>query len=239
VRLLDLTLSGPAENLALDEALLEQVDSDRSADEVLRLWESPEPIVIVGRSTRVAQEVRIDACHQQSVPILRRTSGGAAIVAGPGCLMFAVVLSLRLRPELTMIDRAHQFVSDRMTEALRPLVEEIAAEGTSDLAIDGRKVSGNSIRVKRWAILYHGTLLYDFPLETIGRYLQTPPRQPDYRAGRSHNTFVANLPTSAVSLRRRLVETWQADQALDNWPRDRTEELVKTRYSTKEWNEKR
>ena len=153
--------------------------------------------------------------------------------------MFAVVLSLRLRPELTMIDRAHRFVSDRMTEALRPLVEEIAAEGTSDLAIDGRKVSGNSIRVKRWAILYHGTLLYDFPLETIGRYLQTPPRQPDYRAGRPHDTFVANLPTSAISLRRRLVETWQADQALDNWPRDRTEELVKTRYGTKEWNEKR
>lgn len=239
MRLLDLTLSEPAENLALDEALLEQVDADPSADEVLRLWESPQPMVVVGRSTRVGQEVHVGACHQQGLPILRRTSGGAAIVAGPGCLMFAVILSLRLRPELTMIEQAHRFVSDRMTEALRPLVEKIMAEGTSDLAIDGKKVSGNSLRVKREALLYHGTLLYDFPLETIGQFLQTPPRQPAYRAGRPHDTFVANLPATADSLRNRLIETWQADKSLEDWPEARTKELATTRYHSKAWNEKR
>ncbi len=34
------------------------------------------------------------------IPVLRRASGGAAIVIGPGCLMYALVLSYELRPSL-------------------------------------------------------------------------------------------------------------------------------------------
>ncbi len=57
-----------------------------------------------------------------------------------------------------------------------------------------RKFSGNAVRLRRRTILYHGTILYDFPLTLMSRYLQSPPRQPVYRNGRSHMEFVVNFP---------------------------------------------
>ena len=86
---LDLTLPTPAENLALDEALLDWAEEDTSDREFLRIWESPQPMVVVGRSSRIAQEVNTAECRERHIPIVRRSSGGAAIVAGPGCLMYA------------------------------------------------------------------------------------------------------------------------------------------------------
>ena len=84
MRLLDLTLDTVAGNLALDEALLQNAESrPEGGDEVLRLWESPQHAVVVGRSSRVAEEVDILACRAGGVPVFRRCSGGAAVAIGP------------------------------------------------------------------------------------------------------------------------------------------------------------
>ena len=98
MKLLILSLESPAANLALDEALLEQAEAGAGPSEVLRLWEPTDPCVVVGRSSRVAVEVKQEACRQAGIPVLRRCSGGAAVVTGPGCLMYSVVLSYRDHP---------------------------------------------------------------------------------------------------------------------------------------------
>jgi lipoate---protein ligase len=219
VKLLDLTLPTPAENLALDEALLEQAESGDEPSAVLRLWESPEPMVVLGRSSRVADEVDEAQCQRLGLPVLRRASGGAAVVVGPGCLMYAAVLSYELHPQLQMINQAHCHALGILAAAVRRLVPEAICCGTSDLAVDGRKFSGNSLRCKRTHLLYHGTLLYDFPLSLISDCLKTPPRQPEYRQGRRHEDFVTNLPVTADQLRQALIAEWQADTPLENWPR--------------------
>ena len=77
----------------------------------------------------------------------------------------------------------------------------MALQGTSDLALNDRKFSGNAQQRKRTHLLHHGTLLYAFATEPLARYLKPPPRQPAYRAGRSHADFVTNLPTDGVTLR--------------------------------------
>ena len=80
---------------------------------------------MIGRSSRIAAEVRRDLCDELRIPVLRRTSGGAAIVAGPGCLMYALVLSYALRPTLRAIDVAHRFVLGTIATALSRLVPGI------------------------------------------------------------------------------------------------------------------
>lgn len=237
MRYLDLTLPTPAENLALDEALLDEAEAAGQPWETLRLWEPTGPMVVIGRSSRIADEVHLDACRQREIPVLRRTSGGAAIVTGPGCLMYAVVLSYQLRPALRMVDEAHRSVLGTLVDALEPLVPEVRFCGTSDLALGPRKFSGNSVRCKRHHLLYHGTLLHDFPLELIDACLAMPPRQPDYRQGRKHHAFVANLPLSADAIRQSLRAAWHATEARLDWPRDRTARLVAEKYSQPAWNE--
>ncbi len=184
---LDLTLPTPAENLALDEALLEEAEAAGRPTETLRTWEPTGLAVVVGRSSKIDAEVRVAACRQAGVPILRRPSGGAAVVIGPGCLMYALVLSLRLRPELQAVTLAHQRVLTTLAGALAPLVPGVRCRGTSDLALDQtgpaqdpRKISGNSLRLKRDHLLYHGTLLYAFGLEWADRL--HPARVPTPRA---------------------------------------------------------
>jgi len=91
--------------------------------------------------------------------------------------------------------------------------------------------------VKREHLLYHGTLLYDFPLELIARCLAMPPREPAYRAGRPHAAFVANLPIPAAAIRRALQEAWDAAEPCDDWPQARTKGLAALRYHQAQWNE--
>jgi lipoate-protein ligase A len=236
MKLLQLTLNRAAADVALDEALLETAEQTDPDQEVLRLWESPSPLVVIGRSSRVDVEVDREACRSEAVPIVRRCSGGAAVVAGPGCLMYAVVLSYRRRPYLRSIDQAHRFVLDTLTAALAPSFPAVRGRGISDLALRDRKISGNSLRCKRTHVLYHGTLLYNFALERIGRLLKVPPRQPDYREQRSHRDFVANLPADPKALRQALIEAFDAREVLDDWPRALTEQLVEDRYRRDDWN---
>lgn len=235
MKLLDLTLESPAEDLGLDEALLEEAGS---TGEVLRLWEPRRTAVILGRSSKVDVEVNRQRCQELGIPVLRRSSGGATVVGGPGCLMYSVVLSYDRRPELRLVDRTHEFVLDAVLRAVRPLLPEATRQGISDLTWHGRKFSGNSLRCLRSHLLYHGTILFDFPLELIGTCLLTPPRQPDYRQRRSHGDFVTNLPVNASSVRQNLVAAWEITDTLDDVPWATTRRLVAEKYGCESWNQR-
>jgi lipoate---protein ligase len=237
MRWLDLTLPTPAENLALDEALLEDAEAAAGATETLRVWEPAAALVVVGRSSRVEREVHADVCRELGVPVFRRVSGGAAVLSGPGCLMYALVLSCQLRG-MRAVDHIHQFVLDKLATALRPLAPAIARRGISDLAIEGRKCSGNSVRLKHNHLLYHGTLLYAFPLELVHRCLPLPPRQPAYRSGRPHADFLTNLPAPAEAIRAALATAWEAHEPLAEWPQERTARLAAGKYSLPQWNDR-
>lgn len=240
-----LTLDSPAENLALDEALLDDAEERGPAAEYLRLWESPLPVVVLGRSSRVDEEVDRQACAERGIPILRRTSGGATIVAGPGCLMYAVVLSFE-RLEARGIHESHAYVLDRIAATLAKQIASVIRAGTSDLAFTLsersssaaalRKFSGNSMRAKRTHFLYHGTLLYDFDLALVSECLRSAPRQPKYRQARDHGEFIANLPIEREQLVDCLLDAWPTAGELVEWPREHVGELVATRYSQDEWN---
>lgn len=239
MHLVDLTLATPEENLALDEALLDASEQAGAPREVLRLWESPAPMVVVGRSSQVDSEVDLDFCRAQGIAVLRRTSGGAAIVAGPGSLMYAVVLSYDRRPELRSLDEAHRFVLETTLAAIAPIARGARRRGTSDLALGELKFSGNSVRCKRRHLLYHGTLLYNFDLPLVSRALKMPPRQPDYRQGRSHGEFITNLSTTADELRRALIATWGVKSAPFDVPSAEVDRLVNERYGRDEWTMQR
>ena len=245
----------PAKNLALDEALLDVLDQaaadaiskrnlqngDVAAIEVLRLWQMPIACVVLGRSSRVAQEVNATNCNSMHVPILRRCSGGTTILAGMGCAMYSVFLSLEHRSELAMIDRAHQFVMSRLQTALNTLGLDVALEGICDLTFEGKKISGNALRLKRHTLLYHGTILYSFDLSLMQTLLGWPARQPDYRKSRTHLNFVSNVPVGLGELNRQLRLTFGAIQDWSEFPfRNKldihAEDLLRSRYSQSEWN---
>jgi lipoate-protein ligase A len=236
MRFLDLTFAEPADNVALDEALLLEAEAGHGGA-VLRVWEYPAPVVVLGSNGLVEADVERSTCAADGVPLLRRSSGGGTVLWGRGCLLYSLVLPYDLHPALSELSPSYRFILDRVLRAIEvPGAEQV---GISDLAVGGRKFSGNAQQRKRNHLLHHGTLLYDFDLDLLSRYLKQPPRQPDYRAQRSHRDFVGNLARPPLWLQQRLRQEWQAEEALPTWPAERVAQLVTERYATAEWTFRR
>jgi lipoate-protein ligase A len=232
VQLLDVTLSEPAANLALDEALLLQAEAG-AGGEVLRLWEYPAPVVILGSACRIAEDVDVATCNTEGVPILRRSSGGGTVLWGPGCLLFSLVIDTERDPALETIRASYIWILEQTVAALG--VPNLRVDGISDLAIGDRKISGNAQQRKRRYILHHGTLLHAFDIAGVGRFLRQPPREPEYRAGRLHTDFLTNLPLSGVELRERLITQWQAWEPYPEMPFEMIARLREEKYDQAEW----
>ena len=247
MKYLDLTLPSPEENLACDETLLDWCD-ESDGPEILRFWEPHRHFIVVGYSNRVECEVNLAACRELNIPVLRRCSGGGTVVQGPGCLNYALILRVDSEPALQTVTGANRFVMERNRSALDNLLSRgsgrkealssqsaIVVRGHSDLAIDGRKFSGNAQRRRRHAVLFHGTFLLDFDLELVSRLLPMPSKEPDYRRARSHTEFLMNLNVSAAEIKAALTQAWGAAVAVDGLPFAGTRELAIGKYSSEAW----
>lgn len=238
IALLDHTAPTPDENLALDEALLLAAEAGEGG-EVLRFWEWPTPAVVLGAGGSVRIDVNASACLADGVSVHRRASGGGTVLLGPGCLLFSLVLAYGRAAELRDVNASYRWILGRVQEALRP-VAPLEAVGISDLAWNGRKVSGNAQQRKAHFVLHHGTLLYDFDLAAVGRYLQPPEREPTYRSGRTHDSFLSNLPTNPGMLRQLLARQFDVEPGTIMAPTiEQSLTLVRNKYKTPEWLRRR
>lgn len=230
---LDRTLPTLVANLALDETLLRRAE-ESDTGELLRFWEWPQLGVVLGAGGEVGKDVHVERCLSEGVPIHRRSSGGGTVLLGRGCLLFSLILSVERAPELKHVNASYRWILEKLAEALKPL-GEVRHEGICDLAIGGKKFSGNAQQRKQRFILHHGTLLYDFDLAKISHYLKLPERQPEYREGRTHGDFVMNLPANSEALQGMLRESWGAVEGTITLPVESVTELVAEKYSREEW----
>jgi lipoate-protein ligase A len=197
---MDTAAGDPAENLRLDEELLDEGKA------IVRIWESNRECVVLGHASRPERDLHLDVCERARIAVLRRCSGGGAVVLGPGCLNYSIVLPLAAQPKWRDVRYSLVWAMDRMRRALA--LPGLRCEGDSDLALNRRKVSGNAQRRTHRAILHHGTLLYNFDPARAERFLKPPHCEPRYRGGRSHRDFLGNLPLTADEIRRRLAAAW-------------------------------
>jgi lipoate-protein ligase A len=235
---LDFTLTTPAENLALDEAFLLEAEAGRGG-EVLRIWEWSTPAVVLGSGCKLKEDVKEAACIRDGVPILRRASGGGTVLLGSGCLVYSLVLRYDRAAELQEIRSSYEHIFGQIIRALSDKVPGIEPVGISDLALRGRKFSGNSQQRKRDHLLHHGTILYAFSLKQVEEYLLAPARQPEYRQGREHEAFLCNLPMRREELIAQLRTAWGADEASDAWPVAVVQQLVSEKYGSTAWVRRR
>lgn len=249
MKLLDLTLPTPAENLACDEALLDWCE-ETGGDEILRFWESPDYFVVVGYANKVSTEVNVAACEARQIPVLRRCSGGGTVIQGRGCLSYALILRAEEKSPLAGITTANRFIMERNREAVQSIVHSpqstVSIQGCTDLVLATghsspatlRKFSGNSQRRRRKHLLFHGTFLLEFNLKLVAECLNMPSQQPDYRSDRGHQDFITNLDLPSEAVKTAMQKAWKAGAPLKNPPLEKISSLAREKYSTKEWNSK-
>jgi lipoate-protein ligase A len=234
MKCLDLTLPTPTANLACDEALLDACEA-AAGGEVLRFWEPRDYFVVVGYSNHVALEVNTAACRREKLGVYRRCSGGGTVLQGPGCLNYSLILKIDGNDALQTITAANCHIMGRHRDILTELLgRPVQMQGHTDLVLDGLKFSGNAQRRKRHALIFHGTFLLHFNISLVEKFLPMPSRQPEYRQGRTHGSFLMNLPTPADAVKSALRKVWSAKTTLEVVPD--YQRLMAEKYSQDDWN---
>jgi len=190
---------------------------------------------VIGRGNRPGREVNLEYCRREGIPVLRRDSGGGAVLLDPGCLCYSLILRIERHPSLAAADSANRWMLGRTAAAISRACEVAARmEGDSDLALGGRKVAGHAQRRLRRSVLLHGSILLRPDPDRMGRVLREPERQPAYRAGRGHGDFVTGLACRAGSLISTMRQEWEADR-VTRLDEERVRALAAARYGDPKW----
>jgi lipoate-protein ligase A len=224
MKFLDLTLPTPAENLACDEALLDWYEADGGKG-ILRFWEADEHFIVLGYSNKARTEAYLDRARQDGVPVLRRCTGGGAVLQGPGCLNYSLIL-----PITAQVTETNRSIMLRHAKAVGGEVR-----GQSDLTLGKLKFSGNAQRRRRRYLLFHGSFLLNLDIERIERLLPLPSREPDYRQHRAHRDFLMNIDLARGKIQGALQQTWDATQPASDFPLERISALARSQYATENW----
>lgn len=151
------TSTDPAYNLSTEEFLFSTCKGEYA------FFYRNNPCVIIGSNQVWQNEVNVDFCEENQIPVLRRISGGGAVYHDRGNLNYSFI--------------SHKSVLNPGTTSdfLYPVVESLARLGImsvigqrKDLWLPGGyKISGTASHVTPTRVMQHGTMLYDSNLEML------------------------------------------------------------------------
>ena len=170
-RLLDTGKRTAAENMCLDQAILE-ARGKGTVPNTLRFLQFRPHCALVGYHQSVEQEIRIDYCAQKGIDINRRITGGGAIYFGEDALGWELIAGkdLASRDVLAL----YRTLCNAAIDGLQSLGIEASFRPVNDIEVQGRKISGTGGTEANDAFLFQGTLLINLDIHTMLRALRIP-----------------------------------------------------------------
>jgi len=213
-RVLDTGLRPPAQNIALNRALLEA----RQADEIpstLRFLRFT-PSALLGYHQSAEQELNLEYCKANGIAVQRRITGGGAIYFDETQIGWELYLHKR---DVGTSDM--QAISRRICHAAATAISALGVDARyrprNDIEVDGRKISGTGGAFDGDALLFQGTLLIEFDVEKMLRVLRIPAEKLSDKAIASARERVANLKDllgrqpDVGQIRRNLTEAFESE----------------------------
>ena len=162
-----------AENMALDETLLEVKGEGKSPNTIRFLQFSPKA-VLVGFHQAVSEAIRADYCREHGIDINRRVTGGGAIFFDENQLGWEVFCDKAFFDIPLPNARLFKALCDPVVQALGMLNIRAEFRPRNDIEVNGRKISGTGGTESDGAFMFQGTMLVDFDVETMLRALKIP-----------------------------------------------------------------
>jgi len=178
-----------AMNMALDDALLQSVAAGASPP-VLRLYRWRPATVTIGYAQSVASDINLDACRQAGLDVVRRPTGGRAVLhdqeltyaviasTQEGCLRGSVLDCYRAIAEVLcatvrQLGVAAELVPGQRRGPGRDPIKAVCFSAPSqyELVVEGRKVAGSAQKRQGSCFLQHGSLPAAMDLDLLGRIL--------------------------------------------------------------------
>ncbi len=263
-RFLNTGIQDAATNMAIDEAVL----IHHLRDEVpptLRVFRWSQPSISLGRFQRLEQEIRLDACQQQGVALVRRPTGGRAVYhrdeftysiviskdyeVPSGVVAAYTYLAQGIIAALAELGVAAELSEGRVSK--NPSAACFASSTQADLTSGGYKMVGSAQVWREHALLQQGSLPLDDRSAEFYDLLSFPSeaeREQALALYREHTTPLHTFaPTAswddvAHAFRNGFSQALHAEfipgeLTASEWAL--THELVEEKYSKLTWREER
>jgi lipoate-protein ligase A len=172
-RLLDTTPMTAADNMALDETLLE-LKGQGCTPNTIRFLQFKPRAVLLGYHQSLQEEIRLEYCRENSIDINRRITGGGAIFFDENQLGWEVICAKSFFDIVIPNNKLFKTLCQPVVTALGQLGLKADFRPRNDIEINGRKISGTGGTDSDNAVLFQGTMLVDFDVDTMLRSLKIP-----------------------------------------------------------------
>lgn len=234
----------PRMNLALDEVLTGRVGDGRRKP-TLRIWEWDQSAVVIGSFQSYRNEVDPDGAARHGFDVVRRISGGGAMLMGAGQIItYSLYVPASLVAGLTFAD-SYAFLDDWVLQALRSLGIEATYQPLNDIASPTGKIGGAAQkRLAGGGVLHHATLSYDIDGQVMTEVLRIGREKLSDKGTTSAAKRVDPLRSQTGMTRReiidRLIETFQGFTgatmgAITPDEYAEAEALVASKFATDAW----
>ncbi len=159
--------------LAADEVIANRAGTGTSQP-TLRLY-TYQPCALIGRFQTIENELNLEYCTQNKIPVNRRPTGGGAIIMGENQLGVALAIPGKS-------DETYASVRERMAQFSQGIISGLATLGINvefrrknDLEVNGKKIAGLGLhKTATGGLLFHASLLVDLDVAYMLNVLQTP-----------------------------------------------------------------
>lgn len=230
----------PHFNIASDEFLLRTTRGD-----AVMIWRNSAS-VIIGKNQNAWAEVNVPFVTENSIPVVRRITGGGAVFHDLGNVNFSFVTPATEDTKLNF-----EKFTRPVIEVLWKFGVDAALDGRNDIVAAGYKISGNAECVITndygdQALLHHGTLLFSADLSRLGGALRVDPEKLKSKGVKSAPARVKNIseldgysgPDSVEEFAAALINEFAPCGAEDfsGEEKEAIRRLSSGKFSTWDWN---
>jgi len=173
--------------------------------EALCLVSPATPYVCIGYHQDLEQEVDLDFCRENNIPIFRREVGGGAVFLDGSQLFFHLVLKRDNPIAPKRIDAFYQKFLKPVIDVHHQIGVEVQYKPVNDLIVQNRKISGTGAGEIGDCIVFVGNLILDFDYQTMARVLKIPDEK--FR-DKVKQTIEENLSTIRRELGAERADQW-------------------------------
>jgi lipoate-protein ligase A len=250
-RFIDTGSGDAASNMALDEAILLAHETG-TVPPTLRVYSWDVPTLSLGYAQKTAREVDLVACQQHGVAVVRRPTGGRAVLHDHE-VTYSVVLPTALSHGSNTLMEHYRLIGIALAVALRRLGLPVhlersrlrshprravaspacfAALARYELSVAGKKIVGSAQKRLQGSLLQHGSIPLWMDRWRLFQCLRVPPERRGALVQEAYATMtsvneVVTTPVSASAVHAALREGFAASFGV---------ELVEMPLLAEEWH---
>ncbi|QBQ07757.1 lipoate protein ligase A [Spiroplasma gladiatoris] len=228
----------PKYNLATEEYL---TTSDKFVGPILFLWQNDNTIV-VGRNQNAASEINLQAAEKDNVNVIRRNTGGGTVFQDLGNMNFSIIYTDKENKGVSMFAN----MLEPVISTLNRMGVNAQFSGRNDIALNGKKISGNAMWKYKDRFLQHGTILFNANLDKLAKYLTVDRAKILSKNIASITARVTNINSEVenkIEIKdfwNELIKTYEKQQEVQNLKLDQDdlksiEQLFEKKYQDPNW----